>query len=207
MLTGAREGERTAAVVDRGKTMQPESDLEKLRLGFLGWQCRIRQHAVRQAGGRPSSAMCPAVSVGAEPLARIIVVMNKAEPEEITAEFRHIVRRTHDPRDRYNAAIRLLSAYYYQKAFTFSDELTAVFGLDSALARKLLSARRCELEFEQYNQRWRLPSRVSRLQEEDPAYQATYWHNCLFNPAFPGAVQILAFTPDWRAAEADPPLP
>lgn len=206
MLTGERGGECTAEV-QHSNVMQPESELERLRDSFLGWQCRIRQHAVRQAGGRPSSAMCPQVSVDEEPLARIIVVMNKTEPEEITAEFRHIVRRTQDPRDRYDAAIRLLSAYYYQKAHTFSDELTAVFGLDSALARRLLSARCCELEFEQYNQRWRLPCRASRLQEDDLAYQATYWHNSLFNPAFPGAVQILAFTPDWSGAEADPPVP
>lgn len=186
---------------------QLDSEHEALRDSFLGWQCRIRQHAIRQAAGRPSSAMCPQVSIGDEPLARIIVVMNKEDSEEITAEFRHIVRRTQDPRDRYNAAVKLLSAYYYQRARSFSDELTAIFGLDSALARRLLAAGRCELEFEQYNQRWRLPCKVSRLQEEDPAYQATYWHNSLFNPALPGAVQILAFAPDWALAEADPPPP
>jgi hypothetical protein len=68
-----------------------------------------------------------------------------------------------------------------------------------------LSAKRCELDFQQYNQRWRLPCSVYQLEEDDPAYQATYWHNSLFNPAFPGAIQILGFGPDWAGVAAEPP--
>jgi hypothetical protein len=199
------EGQDPMAELHGGEITQLDSEHEALRNSFLGWQCRIRQQAVRNAGGRPSSAMCPQVRVDDEPIGRIIVVMNKADPEEITAEFRHIARRTHDPRERYDAAIKLLCAYYYQKAPTFTDELTAVFGLDSTLARHLLSAKRCELDFQQYNQRWRLPCSVYRLEEDDPAYQATYWHNSLFNPAFPGAIQILGFGPDWAGVAAEPP--
>ena len=33
-----------------------------IRDHFLGWQCRVRQLAMRQAGGRPTSGMRPEVA-------------------------------------------------------------------------------------------------------------------------------------------------
>ena len=46
---------------------------------------------------------------------------------------------------------------------------------------------------------------MRNLPPEHPAFQATYWHNALFNPALPGSVRVLGFQPDWSRAEADPP--
>ena len=37
---------------------------EALKRHFLGWQCRIRQHVMRDGGGRPSPGMCPTVGLG-----------------------------------------------------------------------------------------------------------------------------------------------
>ena len=181
-----------------------------LRQHFLGWQCRLRQLAVRQAGGRPTSGMRPTVVAASDeqnsdrPLARITVLIVKAEPEEVTAQFRHLVRKTQDPADRYDGALKFLAAAYYQRAHEFSDRLTALFGPDSEIVERLLAGGRCRLDFEQYSQRYRIPCRVHRLGEQEPAYQATYWHNSLFNPDLPGGVQVLEFRPDWARAEADP---
>jgi hypothetical protein len=52
-----------------------------------------------------------------------------------------------------------------------------------------------------------LPCGVRSLTENDPAFQATFWHNAMFNPHLPAGVKILAFQPDWSRAEADPPVP
>jgi len=41
---------------------------------------------------------------------------------------------------------------------------------------------------------------VQALAEADAFYQATYWHNRLFNPNPPPGAQVLAFTPDWAHA-------
>ncbi len=182
-----------------------------LRDHFLGWQCRIRQMSVRQHGGRPSPGMRPQV-LPADPAkaapdpVRITVLIVRREPEETTAEFRHMFRRTRDPRDRYNRSVQLLSAAYYQHPREFSDELTALFGPESALAAALVEAGRCRLVFEQYSQRYDLPCAVRELADTDPAYQATLWHNRLFNPNIPGNPRILGFKPDWSRAVADPPV-
>ncbi len=97
---------------------------------FLGWQCRLRQMAVRQAGGRPTSGMRPEVRLaGADtPLGSITTLIVRKEPREATAQFRHMVRKTQDPAERYDAALESLAAAYYQRPQEFSDELTALFG-------------------------------------------------------------------------------
>ena len=200
--------------------MSDETEAEVLRLEpaqavlrnhFLGWQCRIRQLAVRQAGGRPTSAMTPRVllaGAGEDPardLGRIVVLTVKAAPEEITAQFRHMVRKTHDPAERYEAALKVLAAAYYQRPQEFSEELTALFGPRSETADALCASGRCRLLFEQYQQSYDLPCAVRALEEADPAFQATYWHNALFNPALPAGARVLGLRPDWARAEADPP--
>ena len=186
-----------------------EAAQAKMREHFLGWQCRLRQYAVRQGDGRPTAGMRPEVTVNgdAAPLGQITVLIVKQAPEESTAQFRHMVRKTHDPVQRLESALKTLQATYFQYPREFSDTLTALFGPGSQAAERLVRTGRCRLDFEQYSQSYRLPCQVRRLAETEPAYQATYWHNSLFNPNLPSGVSILAFTPDWAHAAAEPPVP
>jgi hypothetical protein len=112
--------------------------------------------------------------------------------------------RTQDPNERYYKVLQILQAGYFQQPRQFADVLTALFGAGSALAAQLLSREHCMLEFEQYAQGYRVPCTVARLPREHPFYQATYWHNRLFNPQLPAEadVEILSFTPDWAHASA-----
>jgi hypothetical protein len=174
---------------------------------FLGWQCRLRQHAVRHDGGRPAPGMRPRVLAadGTELAAAVTVLLVPREPAESTALFRHQMRRTHDPAQRYQKALETLSAAFYQHPDEFSDRLTALFAGDSPLAATLAESGRCTLDFVQYNQRYTLPCTVAVEAAGGPAYEATYWHNALFNPRIPDGLTVLAFAPDWAAASADPP--
>ena len=184
--------------------MRPDSD--RMRLAFLGWQCRLRQLAVREGDARPTAGMRPNLAVAGQDAGAITVVIIPAEPDESTREFRHIVRRTHDPRERYQAALRYLQSSHFQDPERFDDRLTAVFGADAETPALISGRRDCVLMFEQFSQRYRLPCHALCLDAEDPAFQATYWHNALFNPGMPAEVQVLAFRPDWSQAEADPVL-
>lgn len=191
-----------------GEVVRLKAAQAALRGHFLGWQCRLRQLAVRHAAGRPTSGMRPKVCLGetGQALAQITVLIIKKEPADDTAQFRHMVRRTQDPALRYDDALNTLAAAYYQRHQDFSDELTALFGPDAEIAQRLLDAGTCRLDFEQYSQRYRLPCRLRDLPRTHPAYQATFWHNSLFNPAIPAGVRVLGFQPDWATAEADPPV-
>ena len=194
---------------ESGRVVRLEAAQAALRDHFLGWQCRLRQLAVREAGGRPTSGMCPELRLTEDgpPLGTITTLILRLEPAEATAQFRHMARKTQDPAERYDSALKMLAAAYYQRPREFSDRLTALFGPGSEIAEQALAARHCRLEFEQYSQRYTLPCDLRALAEDDPAFQATYWHNALFNPALPAGVRVLAFLPDWARAEADPPAP
>ncbi len=182
---------------------------EELRDHFLGWQCRIRQVAMRQDGGRPSPGMRPralttAGSVIAEALTVLIV---PREPAESTAFFRFQVEKSSDPRLVYERGLAFLQAEHFQRPADFSDSLTALLPADSPVAAALLGEGACSLEFSQFRQFFRLPCAVFELEEGEPAREATIWHNRIFSPASVGGVQVLAFRPDWAGAEALPRPP
>lgn len=179
---------------------------DKVRGHFIGWQCRIRQLAMRKDGGRPSDGMRPrlVLSAGQELLPGVVVVLIPEEPEESTEFFRFQLRKTNDPKLIYERGLQYLQATHFQNAKSFSDRMTAVFGAGSEVVQTMLSAGDCILEFAQFSQSYRMLCTVTELGEGDPAYQATLWHNRLFNPSLPSDIHILAFQPDWRSANADP---
>jgi hypothetical protein len=169
---------------------------------FVGWQCRIRQLAVRQGGGRPTPGMRPRVlnRDGDELSEGIVSLIVEAEPAHSTELFRYQYLRTHDPIERYDQMLEILQGSYFQDPARFSDLITALFAAPSRLAAQLLSEARCILDFEQYTQGYRIPCAVARLGESSPFYHATLWHNRMFNHRLPAAVQILSFRPDWPHA-------
>ena len=175
-----------------------------MRQAFLGWQCRLRQLAVREDEARPASGMRPNLSVAGQDAGAITVVITPIDPRISTDEFRHIARRTHDPRERYQAALRYLQSSHFQDPRQFDDRLTAIFGIESELPKMISGRSDCVLAFEQFSQRYRLSCSAELLDDDDQAFQATYWHNALFNPGLPAKVQILGFKPDWSEARADP---
>jgi hypothetical protein len=173
-----------------------------LRDEFLGWQCRIRQLSARQGGGRPTAGMRPRVLSprGDEVSTGITLLIVEEEPADSTALFRHQFLKTNDPIERYEKILEILAAGYFQHPASFTDVMTALFGPNSAVVAGLLNHGGCVLEFEQYAQAYRLPCKVAELATKDSFYQATYWHNRMFNPSMPPGVRILSFTPDWTHA-------
>lgn len=183
-----------------------DSANQRLRESFVKWQCRVRQIAMREGGGKPSDGMMPALrlSQDGEPVGHIIAVMSKAYDFSKTPEIRHMVRKTADPKARRESGVKFFSEYYYQKPHEFADTLTATFPPHSEGAQKILDAGSCWLKFEQFNQGYDLACRPYRLGDNDPLFQSTFWHNLLFNPALPGDTVILGFEVDWAASTANP---
>ena len=132
----------------------------------------------------------------------IIVLVVESDPEASTALFRHQYLKTQDPNERYDKVLEILQASHFQRPAEFSDVMTALFGPQSAVAARLLAHGRGILEFEEYAQGYRIPCAVAALEENHRFFQATYWHNRMFNPNLPGGIQILSFTPDWAHAIA-----
>ena len=180
------------------RTMTPET----LRERFLLWQCRIRQIAMRDDGGRPSEGMRPQILA---PDGKIlsdgaIVLLVRSDPAESTDFFQFQVRKNHDPKEVYQKGLSFLQATHYHRANRFSDEMTALFLPGSRLAGVLAGLATCRLDFRQFGQSWRLPCAVRELEAHEPAYRNTLWHNRLFNTQLSDDVRIFGFRPDWTAA-------
>lgn len=175
-----------------------------LRTHFLGWQCRIRQHVVRMEDGRPSQGMQPSVVVGDEVLANLTVLINKKELAELVTEFRYMYKKNADPALRRKDLLKVLVAGYFQQLEEFSDRLTALLSPNSKIANTLKAASNVSLYFNQQNQKYIIPCSVQELNSENLEYQATFWHNSIFNANLPADVCILSFAPNWSAAQADP---
>ena len=208
MTPSEQRPERTGAAGALAGLRPPEADARDvaLRRAFLGWQCRVRQIMMREGLGRPDAGIVPEVYLGdePEPLGHVITVLSKLPQHSKVPEMRHIARRTMDPARRREDALKLLSEMHYQRPDEFSDLLTATFPPESEGAARIRAAERVRLVFEAYRQRYDIAARVWRLAEHHPSYQATWWHNVLFNPTLPRGTVILGFEPDWAASSADP---
>ena len=174
----------------------------KRRDGFLEWQCRIRQVAMREEAGRPAAGMRPRVLdvSGREISPALTMLMIPKEPEVTTAFFRYQVMKTPDPRAVYERALTFLQADYFQDPDAFGDRLVSVLSAGAAPAASLLAEGECILVFEQGRQRYRLPCKVRELKPGSAAREAAIWHNRLFNPALPDTMHVLEFKPDWTSA-------
>jgi len=170
-----------------------------LKDSFLKWQCRVRQIAMRDADGRPDDAIMPAVTLAGqdEPMGQIITLLNKAPAHSVTPEMRFMAKKTNDPAQIRDGALKYFSATYYQKHREFSDILTATFVPGSEGAAAIRAADRVTLTFDAYAQRFDLDCKVWRLAAHNPLYQATMAHNLLFNPALHPDTEVLGFEPDW----------
>lgn len=179
---------------------------EEMRLAFLGWQCRIRQMAMREYGGRPLPGMQARASLrsGALVHAEMTVLLVPDAPTEAIAFFRFQAQKTADPRRVYESVLPFLQGDYYQDPKRFSGELAAVFPAGSQTGQRLLKAKRCLLDFEQWRQSFRLSAGVREAAAGSPARDLALWHNRAFNPGLGNDALVLSFRPQWSTAQADP---
>jgi len=183
-------------IAPNSKTSETMENSEQYQR-FIAWQCRLRKHSVRELGGKPTAGMSAGVySIsGGDEQSRMSFLIVRKDSVARTDEFRHIVRKTPDSSEWIKNGLRILSELHYHETEQFDSRLTALFSLDSTLADALLEAGRCHLKFAEKSVDYGFDFDVASLADENQYFQATYWHNRLFNPTLPGQVRILGFTP------------
>ena len=184
----------------------PKNERLSIQKHFLGWQCRVRQYAMRNGGGRPTSGMRPDVLLedGKEVASAVTLLLVPDLLQESILQFRFMALKTQDPQERYKKAVQLLSASFYQNVENFSGLMTGVFSRSSETVNRLKKNQRCVLEFDFQQQKFRVPVGIKVLLKKNPKYEFTYWHNFLFNPHLSPDVTVLGFEPDWSNSSADP---
>ena len=192
------------------KTKESDSNQKNERLPiqnhFIGWQCRVRQYAMRNGEGRPTSGMRPDVLLedGKEVASAVTLLLVPDLLQDSIRQFRFMALKTQDPQERYKKAIQLLSSTFYQNVENFSGLMTGVFSKNSETVNRLTKNQRCVLEFDFQKQEFRVSTGIKVLLKKNPEYEFTYWHNFLFNPHLSPNVTVLGFQPDWSDSSADP---
>ena len=110
----------------------------------------------------------------------------------------HIAKKTNDPSQRREQAIKLLSSSYYQKHKEFSDVLTATFAPDSEIAKILVSKGVCRLLFNAFSHDFDIVFNVFKLDKSEFLYHSTISHNQLFNVNIHPETIVLSFNPQWK---------
>ena len=177
-----------------------------LQQHFLGWQCRVREYAMRNDEGRPTPGMCPTVFLesGEQVAPALKLVLVPAQPQESIQRLRFMSKKTYDPQERYKKAMQLLSSTFYQHIEDFSGLLTGLFPNDSSIAKILQTEKRCMLKFDYQQQSFSILCSVREFSKDKEDYEFTYWHNLLFNPYLSPEVKVIGFEPDWSKSSANP---
>ena len=194
------------------ETIENESKQKNKRIPiqnhFVGWQCRVRQYAMRNGEGRPSRGMQPDVLLedGTEVASAVTLLLVPELLHDSIRQFRYMALKTHDPQERYKKAVQLLSSTFYQNVESFDGLMTGLFSMNSKTVNSLLKNQRCVLEFDFQQQKFRVIAGIKVLLRKNLEYEFTYWHNYLFNPYLSPDVSIIGFEPVWSETIADPSL-
>jgi hypothetical protein len=179
---------------------------QALRDYFIGWQCRLRQMAMRDHGGEPLPGMRARVSVRSGELISqaIIMLLIERDPQASTAFLKFQIQKHNETERAFEAGVKYLGGEYYQEPELFSDEMTAVFGAGSVTALAMLKEREVLLDFSQFSQTFRMFCKVRQRSAKDAQREASLWQARIFNPKIPSDALVLGFRPDWKNASADP---
>ena len=183
-----------------------ENDRLPIQNYFIGWQCRVRELALRNEEGRPNGGMRPQIALKngevVFPAATLLIIPD--HPDQTIRQFRFMALKTQDPKERYTKALQLLAAKFYQNAEDFSGAMSGIFSRSSKEVQALEKHKYCFMEFDYQQQAFKIPCYVSASQKNEPVYEFTYWHNYLFNLNLSPEVKVLHFKPDWSKTVSEP---
>ena len=173
---------------------------------FIGWQCRVREFALRSEEGRPNGGMRPKIALKngevVFPAATLLIIPD--HPDQTIRQFRFMALKTQDPKERYTKAMQMLAARFYQKSEDFSGAMAGIFSRFSEEVKALEKDQSCIIEFDYQQQTFKIPCHVSASPKNEPVHEFTYWHNYLFNPNLSPEVTVLHFKPDWSETVSTP---
>ena len=183
-----------------------ENDRLPIQNYFIGWQCRVRELALRSEEGRPNGGMRPQIILknGKVVFSAATLLIIPDQPDQSIRQFRFMALKTQDPKERYTKALQLLAARFYQNAEDFSGAMSGIFSRTSEEVKALVKHQYCVMEFDYQQQAFKIPCHVSASPKNEPVYEFTYWHNYLFNPNLSPEVKVLQFKPDWSKTVSDP---
>ena len=115
---------------------------------FVIWQCSLRQRNFRMFGGKPSEGTSPLIL---DPktnavIANIRSILIEKNCLNTTKMFEYMIKKTHDPEERFSKAVKFFASEYYNTPKNFDGSFTATFSYQSDVAKNILKKNTINLE-------------------------------------------------------------
>ena len=165
---------------------------------FVVWQCSLRQRNFRMFGGKPSEGTL-ALLMDIKKNTKISLIRSVLIEKDClnTAKmFEFMIKKTHDPEERFSKAVKFFASDYYNTPKNFDGSFTATFPFNSDLVKGILKKKKCNVEFFERETGFYFPVNISKLKATNSKWMYTFWHNSFFNSELNNNIEILYFSPE-----------
>ena len=164
---------------------------------FVTWQCSLRQRNFRMFGGKPSEGTIASIydQKTNREIADLRSVLIEKKCLNTAKMFEFMIKKTHDPEDRFLKAIKFFSSEYYNTPINFNGSFTATFTKKSEIVKKLLKKKKCNVQFFERETGFQFKVLINKLKKNDAEWKYTFCHNSFFNPVLSENIEILYFKP------------
>ena len=165
---------------------------------FVVWQCSLRQRNFRIFSGKPSDGTLALIldKQSNKEITRLRSILLEKKPLNSAKMFEFMIKKTHDPEERFLKAVKFFSSEYYNSPKNFDGSFSTTFSHQSELAKKILKKKKCDVQFFERDTGFHFTATVTKLKRSDSKWMYTFFHNFLFNPELNENIDILYFNPD-----------
>ena len=165
---------------------------------FIVWQCSLRQRNFRVFNGKPSEGVTALIldNKSKKEIASLRSVLMEKNSLNTAKMFEFMIKKTHDPEERFSKAVKFFAYDYYNTPKNFDGSFTATFSYQSNIARKILKKKKCNVQFFEQETGFNFAVSVFKLNKSDSKWLYTFCHNTFFNPGLNEEIDILHFCPD-----------
>ena len=165
---------------------------------FVIWQCGLRQRNFRKFSGKPSEGTVAAVygKNSNDEITNLRSVLIEKEPLNSAKMFEFMIKKTHDPEERFLKAVKYFASEYFEDSKIFDGSFSATFPNNSKIVKDLLKKRKLNVQFFETRTGFNFNVIVKKLKKNDPIWKFTFYHNYFFNSSLNDNIEILFFKPD-----------
>ena len=165
---------------------------------FVIWQCSLRQRNFRMFSGKPSEGTIALIldNKSNKEIASLRSVLIEKNSLNTAKMFEFMIKKTHDPEERFSKAVNFFAYDYYNTPNNFDGSFTATFSHKSDLTKKMLKKKKYNVQFFERDTGFNFNVSVSKLNRTDAKWMYTFWHNSFFNPGLNENIDILYFNPE-----------
>ena len=165
---------------------------------FVNWQCLIRQRNFRKFSGKPSEGTIAVIydQNSNDEIVNLRSILIEKKPINSSKMFEFMVKKTHDPEERFLKAVKYFSSEYFENSKIFDGSFSATFQNNSKIVKYLLKKRKLSVQFFESHTGFNFNVNVKKLKKSDPLWKFTFYHNSFFNSSLNENIEILFFEPD-----------